>query len=142
MKTRILLSLIVALSGILLATPALAEPEPSPDLEVNAEVPADRPCRNATEVSGLSPFTIELAALRPDAADQTGPNQDLSPPVQNLVNCSLWPPNCSCSCISDCHDQTEACMSNCGSPVCRWGCRIADSQCVAVCCGDDDSPVI
>ncbi len=139
MKTRILFSLIVALSWVAIAIPALAEPEP--DLEVNAAEPTVQPeCGNAASLPDFSPFAVAPAAVGPDAVHPEGSKDaapgDLSVPVQKLVNCSLWPPNCPCSCIQDCHDQSEACHAGCSTPICRWGCRQADMQCTAACCGD------
>ena len=151
MKTRILLSLIVASSCALLAMPALAEqPEPDrevnavlaleldpgPDPEVDAEARDGQPeYQSAAEIFAVPLFGMATAALSPDAMGPAGSENESSPRAGGGPNCSLWPPSCPCPCIQDCYDQAEACMAQCTTPLCHFQCRQQDVICTDACCG-------
>lgn len=91
--------------------------------------------KQAQTLLGETPAESEGPAgpvAQPALLDEIG-----TPKPQPVVVCSLWPPECPCSCIQQCEVETNACLAACDPSdiVCKFHCRLNDSCCVDVCCG-------
>lgn len=135
MKARVFFSILVASAWILLAIPALAEPEPD---EPGAKALIQQP-RNSTEFGDIVPTFWKAGGVGGTTVTTDARNRQdtAAAPNESNVNCSLWPPNCSCACIESCEQQTLQCMAQCGQFDfnCKRACREADDACVCACCG-------